>query len=93
MDKQYENLVLAIIKEAADEFQEHVCRIMSQTGFANNDTNASKLCLEEDLYPFFLGEVFKAYSGADGTKFMELLYNECMKHDFKYELIKKIHSI
>ena len=75
----YVDLANAIIKQAADDYQQALC-------FGNN--KVIKECKQ-----FFNSSYYKTLTSLDGSYLMDLLEKEAMELNYDYEKIAKNHNL
>lgn len=75
----YVDLANAIIKQAADDYQQALC-------FGNN--KVIKECKQ-----FFNSSYYKTLTSLDGSYLMDLLEKEAMEFNYDYEKIAKNHNL
>lgn len=94
----YVELSNAIVMRAANDYRVALCdKHTYQKTAMSNKRHYKKLIEAEkmisDVERFFMGDVIKMYTKADGSYIMKMLKKEVIEYGYDIKKIKKLHNL
>lgn len=97
MDR-YVQLANAIVMRAANDYRVALCNKHTYQKTAMSNKHHYKKLIEaermiSDVERFFMGDVIKMYTEADGSYIMKMLKKEVIEYGYDIKMLKKLHNL